>query len=70
MRQFTCSNCDWHEDRHCHFDPPSVQLLMAQGIQGVQPQPVSFHPPVKPEEFCSKHSSLPGGVPSRVVNLN
>jgi hypothetical protein len=43
---------------------------MAQGIQGVQPQPVSFHPPVKPEEFCSKHSSLPGGVPSRVVNLN
>ena len=50
----TCSLCRWQKQGHCHYNPPVVQLMMAQGIQGMQPQPVSFLPPVQADGFCSK----------------
>lgn len=58
MRTRTCSTCQWQEDFHCHYDPPSVQLVMAQGFHGQMPQPISFHPPVKPTEFCARWTAI------------
>lgn len=61
MRKHTCSNCHWQDHNHCFFNPPTVQLLMAQGLQGVQPQPVAFRAPVRPDEFCSNHRPVQYG---------
>ena len=58
MERHTCSTCHWCRDAHCMFNPPTVQLVMAQTLHGTQPQPVSVHPPVRPNHFCSKHSSF------------
>ncbi len=57
MKNPTCSTCRWQNDGHCFHMPPAVHLLMAQTIQGTQPQPVSVHPPVRPNNFCSKHET-------------
>lgn len=69
MKQHTCSTCYWQQDKHCYYNPPAAQLLMAQGLAGgPQPQPVAFHPPVRDSGFCSKHSSLTGL--GKIINLN
>lgn len=51
----TCENCRWQYEGTCRVNPPSVQLLMANSIQGPVPQPFAFHPPVMMGNFCSKH---------------
>lgn len=58
MNKHNCPTCHWNTHGHCHFNPPTTQLVMQQGIAGTAPQPVSYHPPVRPEGYCSKHSAL------------
>lgn len=57
MQKHYCPTCHWHDQGHCHVEPPQAHLMMVQGFGGQQPQPISFHPPVRATEFCSKHSA-------------
>lgn len=63
MKRHCCPTCHWYDEGHCHVNPPSVQILMSQGLAGgPQPQPISFHPPVRPTEFCCRHSAIKDGI--------
>lgn len=62
MQRHHCPTCHWQQNMHCHVNPPSAQLIMVQGFGGQQPQPISFHPPVREDEFCSRHSRVEGGI--------
>lgn len=66
MRKNTCSTCHWQENNFCHLNPPSTQLVMSQGFQGPQPQPISFHPPVQPSGFCAQWST---GSASDIIDI-
>lgn len=55
MNTKTCATCKYYDGGACRVNPPTVHVVIGQGLQGAQPVPLSVWPSVRPVDWCGAY---------------